>query len=256
MGLALVFAMAASACGHRFQTGLLTAAATAVVSTPAATPTPTPAATPSPGTVLAADDFSAPSVGLMPRSCAGDADVAGVPFQCGYVGGEYQLDVVQPTNEGLGVAEVPGAYSFAYGAANSTVDVDVRLATAGPGAVGVRCRRLVQGPSAFQSYALLIRPGSETFTLERLDPASGNTNTVVLVGPQPSSAIHQGTASNHLQLTCNGNTISASINGTRVASIQDGTYQFGRVALVAETSVSGPPNTVDMRFSHLVLTQP
>ena len=235
--LALAFAAAGSACGHRFRAGL-----------PSAPSTPTPVGTPASGTVLAADDFSDPSIGLLPRSCTGAPTLAGNAYECGYFNSEYQLAVPQPTTQGIALALVPGSYATRLPASNTTVDVDVRLATIGAGlpSVALRCRRILQSPAAIQGYELTIAPGAGAFTLLRFDPTAGNagTNAVRLAGPQLSPAIQQGVASNHLRLTCNGSTITATINGMQVASVQDNTYQFGQVELVAEMLPSGPPDSL------------
>ena len=52
---------------------------------------------------------------------------------------------------------------------------------------------------------------------------------------QPAAAIHQGAATNHIRATCMGGTLTLSINGKDVASVNDSSFTSGDVGLVAGT---------------------
>jgi hypothetical protein len=82
-----------------------------------------------------------------------------------------------------------------------------------------------------------------------------STNSVPLSAQAPSGSLLTGNQINHLTLACVGATISASVNGTQVASAQDSTYSQGTSAIAA-----GPNNaatqqmTTDVRLTNLQLT--
>ena len=55
---------------------------------------------------------------------------------------------------------------------------------------------------------------------------SGTSNVTLL--DQKSTAIKQGDAMNHIELSCVGNTMTLTINGVQVGQVQDGAYATGR----------------------------
>ena len=99
-------------------------------------------------------------------------------------------------------------------------------------------------------YELALLPGSGEFALGRFDQGQ----YTALFPQQPSAAIRRGEASNHLELGCAGSTISASINSTEVASVQDSTYGEGQVLFGARV-YAGSGGLIEARFDNLVLTQ-
>jgi len=70
---------------------------------------------------------------------------------------------------------------------------------------------------------------------------------------QPSEAITQGTAVNHLRLDCHGSNLSGYVNGVKVAQVQDATLTQGEVGVLAGAfSEPGP----DIVFDNFVVLQP
>jgi hypothetical protein len=70
---------------------------------------------------------------------------------------------------------------------------------------------------------------------------------------QPSEAIQQGNVTNHLSAECKGDTLSLSVNGTQLASTQDGDFSSGDVGLEVSTRQSG---SVDILFTNFSVTKP
>lgn len=70
---------------------------------------------------------------------------------------------------------------------------------------------------------------------------------------QPSSAINQGGANNHIRFDCVGTTLTLYVNGVEVASFEDDTHASGDVGLYAGTFNS--PN-IDIFFDNFIASQP
>jgi len=70
---------------------------------------------------------------------------------------------------------------------------------------------------------------------------------------QPSDAITQGTAVNHLRLDCDGSTLSGYVNGVKVAQVQDATLSNGEVGVLA--GAFDEPGA-DIVFDNFVVLQP
>jgi hypothetical protein len=70
---------------------------------------------------------------------------------------------------------------------------------------------------------------------------------------QPSEAIELGSALNHIQAECIGNSLSLTVNGELLAQVQDSEFSAGDVGLIAGTySIPG----TDIRFDNFIVTQP
>lgn len=70
---------------------------------------------------------------------------------------------------------------------------------------------------------------------------------------EPSAAIRQGLAINHLRLDCNGDTVAGYANGFELAQVHDGTLKHGDVGLLAGTfKQSG----ADIVFDNFVVFAP
>jgi hypothetical protein len=213
------------------------------------------------GSVLAADDFADASRGILPTVSQRPQQT-----QFGYVAGEYQLAIVDPSYTGGAEVQVPGVYG------DTTTDLSVRMTGTPPtnAAFVIRCRTTTVTPSAFTAYAFALYPAEGRFSISKDVPRPDNSSifTPDLVnpagsGPQgfrySSDAIQQGTASNHVQLRCSGNNITASINDAVVASVQDSSYTSGHVDLAAIYGTGGENNIsggADFRLANLVITQP
>lgn len=70
---------------------------------------------------------------------------------------------------------------------------------------------------------------------------------------QPTDAINQGSALNHLRADCVGNTLTLYVNGIKLAEVQDDQLPSGDVGLIAGTY--GTPG-VDIRFDNFTVMQP
>ena len=185
------------------------------------------------GKVLLTDSFDNPAAGRL-SSQSNDPAV-----EQGYAGGEYQVRLSSSAKPLL----VVGASSVF---ANLQVAVDARLAEGTEGrSIGVACRMNPKDRTA-QFYALLTVPATGRFAVSSYD----GYRWVHLVPFQSSEAIRRGNASNHLELTCVGSTIIARINGTEVASTQDGTYASGYAAVVVERDEGIP---LEARFDNLIV---
>ena len=187
------------------------------------------------GKIVLIDSFDNPAAGRL-SSQSDDPAV-----EQGYLEGEYQLRLSSAARP---VRVVAASSVFA----DLQVTVDARLAGGLEGRwVGVACRMNPKDSTA-QFYALLAAPATGQFVLSNFD----GYRWIHLVPSQSSEAIRRGNASNHLELTCVGSTITARINGTQVASAQDGTYDSGYVAVVARRDEGIP---LDARFDSLVVRE-
>ena len=199
--------------------------------TSAATPSPTVRATPAAGQAISSDNFDDEGRGILPR-----ASTDPTKWRRGYVSGEYQLQRIDPSWTGAASAHVPGSH------ANASIAVDARLV----GEFADRLLIVTCRESRTGGYGFLVSPDDGRFTLARVD--SGGQVTLIA---QQSGAVRRGTATNRLELSCVGDNITASINGSQVASVRDsalaeGEYGFG---------VSARGMTADARFDNLVLTR-
>jgi hypothetical protein len=70
---------------------------------------------------------------------------------------------------------------------------------------------------------------------------------------QPSEAIQQGNAANHLSAECKGDSLSLSVNGHALLSVEDDAFSSGDVGLEVTTRQSGG---VDVLFTHFSVTKP
>ena len=100
-----------------------------------------------------------------------------------------------------------------------------------------------------RGYRLRVEPARGVFRLVRED---GERDTF-LQRDRASAAIRRGNESNRLELTCAGSTITASVNGTVVATAQDTTYRSG--PLVFGVGARADNLTSEARFDNLVVTQ-
>jgi hypothetical protein len=116
---------------------------------------------------------------------------------------------------------------------------------------GVICR-LQTGDNADMGYYFRIS-GDGYFSA---DVASGGSFTSLLTGEkwQQSSAINQGNATNHLEVTCNGSHLKFVVNGTTVFEGNDSTYASGDVALVGTTYEDS--STGEFHFTNFVASKP
>lgn len=187
---------------------------------------------PNPGTILLADDFSEPSLGSMSSGSSG-------PHETGYANGEYFIR--QLSSQSAPTRRLP--VSFADG----SIRAGVRVA---PGnAAHLMCR---EQPGFIGGYWFVINAATGEFILRRFPAVAGGSSDDI--ARASSSAIRRGTATNNLELECIGRTISAYVNGTRVASVQDGAFQEGRAWLGAGFGGSSAQIPTEAHFDNLVVT--
>jgi hypothetical protein len=223
------------------------AAATSAPTSAAATPAAS-------GTLLAQDNFSSSTGGLFRNSST-------VPdtWTVGYTNGEYQITSTKPVTSTSFTAFATGTY------ADVVVSAKAHLTSNGDGTdwYGVGCR-FRNTPSGLSGYYLFFPPTGNTYHLYRSDPGSPAYD---FSGPlQSVNGVADKGATHQLQISCSGSTISASIDGNQVASVQDSTYQTGQAVLKAgiatfSNALSGQtvgsfPGVVDARFSSFTPTQP
>jgi S1-C subfamily serine protease len=197
----------------------------------AATPNPTARATPAVGEVISSDNFDDEARGILPRAATDPAR-----WRRGYVSGEYQVQKIDPSWTAATAAYVPGTH------ANASISVDARLV----GDFVDRYVLLTCRESRAGAYGLLVSPEEGTFTLARAE-----TGSQVTLIAQASGAIRRGNATNHLELSCVGDNISVSINGSQVASVRDSALKEGAFGF----GLSARNLTADALFDNLVLTR-
>ncbi len=173
-----------------------------------------------------------------------------------YSQGEYVLrsPTTLPANspfESHTRSALPGLYE------NISLAVDARLVDPGPEQwVKLACR--VQDESSYD--VLAVNPNVGALSIARR--IYGTWMPLANSGAEPSPAIHRGDQPNHLELTCRGAQLEASINGVPVASVGDGTFRDGRLSIGAgHTAFFALPynaplvHPIEAHFSGLVVTQ-
>jgi len=191
--------------------------------------TDTPAS--GPGVVLFEDDFENPSSGWE----IGDYDNGSV----GYDAGTYV------------VASRGGSVTM-WGMANRSfddlvVEVDTTQFSAGPASdndYGVICRAQDSG----EGYHLLIS-GDGYYAISKAQDGEFDW----LVDWTQSDAIRPGSATNRIQVICDGTTLTLSVNGQHLATTEDSTFTHGDVALTA-TSYEDTPT--EIHFDNLTVRAP
>jgi hypothetical protein len=82
---------------------------------------------------------------------------------------------------------------------------------------------------------------------------SGGGEDEELVELTESDVIRQGKATNHLRVVCDGSTLELSVNGERLATVEDSTFEEGDIALFASAGTSG---SAEVHFDNLVVSKP
>ena len=204
--------------------------ASAAPATPPASP---PAAQPSGEDILLSDDMESPDTGVLPELSAAVGSV-------GYIGGEYRLRKADPEARGVILARLPGRFT------DASLTIDARL-------VGETADRFVltacrEDPDRNVGYQFAIVPQTGAYGLFRSDE-----DRLVTLASGRSAAILRDAATNRIELTCAGSTLSAAVNGARVASAEDATYREGRMFIGVTVSTDALPATVEARLDNLVV---
>ncbi len=190
-----------------------------------------------PGALLFFDDFDTPDSGQLSKSSSDPTH-----YRVGYEAGEYVIQKVDPEWAYQPAVPLPETYD------DAAVSADARLTRESANRyLIVSCR---SQPAAVQTtgYRLYVTPDDGKFALIRTE---GGT-VVRLADWRESPAIRRGNQTNRLELSCAGRTIAASINGTLVASVDDGTYRQGKLWLSAG-SFPDSHTQADARFDNLVV---
>ena len=186
------------------------------------------------GEVLLTDDFSDPAAGVMPTQ--GSNPARGRPA---YAGGEYVVEKVDPELAEYGVF-APGDFS------DAVIAIDVRVVGDAAGRyITLACR---VDPEREVSYRVAIGVENGTYQLVREDP-----DRFVPLERGTSDAIRRGNVTNRIELSCSGSTISVTANGTRLASVQDATFQTGRLLIGVGVFREALPARAEARFDNLVV---
>lgn len=215
---------------------VLIALASLACSSGGAGPASQPEVVQQPDNVLFSDDFSNPSTGWG-KVWDSNGTLAD------YDNGRYHIVVNYLEN-------------FTWGTTGRTYQNDVRIAVDASALVGspanapfgIMCRYTAQGNSnnfymltiSSDGYALIVK--IEDNTLWTLAQTSG-----------PAAAIQTGSANNRLQADCIGSTLTLSVNGTQVLSVNDATFPGGDVGLIAGAIDAIGTNVL---FDNFVVTRP
>ncbi len=70
---------------------------------------------------------------------------------------------------------------------------------------------------------------------------------------RPSEAIHQGQATNVIEVICQGSTLTLRVNGQELAQVQDSQFSHGDIALYAGSFYE---SGVEVHFDNLTLVEP
>jgi hypothetical protein len=188
--------------------------------------------------VLAADNFMSSSGGLFPPTSP-------IPdkWQVAYLNGEYQVVGADPNAVDGTSVTTDATFGNMKVAVDARVDGDTNNTE-----LGVVCRWAAGNSPG--GYELDVFPGSGAISLTKL--RAGQRTNLLLLDQNPS--VNPGGQSNHLELSCAGRTITASVNGTMVGSAEDPTFSRGSAGISIARAVN--PGTVSVRFSNFMVTQP
>lgn len=203
---------------------------------PTSTPQPPATAGPAaPGAVLLSDNFDDLSAGRLARTSPDPAH-----YERGYAEGEYVLAKVDAQWEGGASVGLPGTFG------NASLALDARIVGDAAGrSLALYCR--AQPGSSLSGYVLLVLPADGVLRLIRFD----NGTATSLTDATESTAVRRRNEVNRVELGCAGSVISATVNGSRILSAVDGSYQQGGM-LVAALAMRA---TVQARLDNLVVTQ-
>ena len=116
--------------------------------------------------------------------------------------------------------------------------------------VGLYCRLSFGDDTSLNGYLLAI---SLDGYYAILDFKAGSPSP--LVDWTTSDIVNQGSASNHIRATCDGNSLTLEVNGQVVATTVAGSTITGPIAFAAVSFQDGEPN-MEAHFDNLVVSQP
>lgn len=231
---------------------------------PAATPTasPSPSPTPSPTPPPTATPIPPTPTVLPPTPAPGCAQGGGKQPACqliqqtsdqfamGYVGAEYFIR----TTEYDRVVGSPVLSASGDTFEDVVLSVDVRLVgDTASRAITFGCRAIQPPGGTSSGYVFYLLPSSGQTNLLR----EGGGTQATLQALTPSTAVKRTGATNHVELRCIGNAISAVINGVVVVRAADPAPLRGAGSVVVGVANLAPGNgAVEARFSNLRVTLP
>ncbi|MER3439515.1 MAG: hypothetical protein C4346_19050, partial [Chloroflexota bacterium] len=162
-----------------------------------------------------------------------------------YESGEFVISLLDEATPNRAQAGLPGWFT------GTIATVDARL-------TGETARRFIAmscrgNEFGVGGYELILQPDSRTFALWRWDSSGSGVPLATGVGV---AAMNPDAQTNHLELRCIGDTISASINGTEVARKSDVTSTAGTASLSVGVLSGVPSGASEARFDNLVITSP
>jgi hypothetical protein len=211
------------------------------VPTVAPSPSPVPP-TPTPGcTMQPAQPVSASACRLQETSAA--RPPAGYSTQ--FAGPEY---VIRSTLFDMPVVSAIGSASGdLYG--DATIAVDARLVGDTADRTIILLCRVTQASAAHSGYLFQINPSAGQSLLTKLD----NGRPATLVPWSPTAAIKAGVATNHLELDCLGNSITARVNGVEVFRVTDPAALPPGDVEIGVSRLAPGQGTAEARFSNLTV---
>jgi len=145
------------------------------------------------------------------------------------------------------VSAIGSASGDLYG--DATIAVDARLVGDTADRTIILLCRVTQESAAHSGYLFQINPSAGQSLLTKLD----NGRPATLVPWSPTAAIKAGVATNHLELDCLGNSITARVNGVEVFRVTDpATLPPGDVEIGVSRLAPGQ-GTAEARFSNLTV---
>ena len=132
--------------------------------------------------------------------------------------------------------------------ADGAILVDARVVLEAPGgAASVGCR--ASGEQKLTTYRMRVEPGRQLVRIDKLD---GGLATGVGV-QQVSADVKSGTEWNRLQLTCNGERITGSVNGVEVLTLEDDDLTEGEFWVGVGADANERGMFVEAAFDNLML---
>jgi predicted Ser/Thr protein kinase len=190
-----------------------------------------------PATVLYSDLFRDAQKSKLESTPPGDA----AHYHFTIANNEFVITVTDPNFQSVPEAHLPGTYDDATLAVDALLQGSVEAPF-----IVLGCHQPDNGDDG---YRFAVDPQNQVFTLTRW--TSGKEADLVPTN-SAAPALVKG-AVNRLALTCAGGTIAASINGMRVASVQDATFSSGRFWLGADWT-TGKRGSLEAHFGNLIVT--
>ncbi|HEU5328089.1 MAG TPA: hypothetical protein VFU78_08350, partial [Thermomicrobiales bacterium] len=140
----------------------------------------------------------------------------------GWIGGSYEQGGYRMTADMANASSV-ALHPKLRNLTDTKIEVDARKLGGPDDSTGVVIMARVRD---FNNFYLFIVTSNGAAGIVKM---TGGTGTVLAMGQ--NAAIHQGNATNHLQVDCVGKTLTLFVNGQKVLEIQDGDLASGDLML-------------------------